>query len=194
MHERHINWLPLTRPQPKTEPTTQALTGNQTSNLSVCRTMPNPLSHFSQGTTWLFNNEAQSMVVERCSPRRSQPTQAAHGPKCGIPGDQLHSGMLLEGHGQESGCCLVQEPAEFPSVGLDKSSREGVVLLVLQNALCEDSMFVRPGCTPSTPQSSQAPPGTRVHGLSCFQDVLMSFQLSRLKTASRDSPLPFYHL
>lgn len=40
-------------------------------------------------------------------------------PSCGIPWDRLQSGMLLEGHSQESGRCLVQEPAEFPSVGLD---------------------------------------------------------------------------
>ena len=46
--ERNINvWLPLTRPILGSWPATQAraLTGNQTGNLSVCRTTPNPLSH-----------------------------------------------------------------------------------------------------------------------------------------------------
>lgn len=65
--------------------------------------------------------------------------------------------MLLEGHGQESGCCLIQEPAEFPGVGLHEGGRERAVLLVLQNALCEEHMLVRPGCMPGAPQSSQAP-------------------------------------
>ena len=38
-------------PQPQPWPATQAcaLTGNQTSDLLVCRTMPSPLSHPSQG-------------------------------------------------------------------------------------------------------------------------------------------------
>ena len=49
--EGNIDWLPLTYPQPGTWPATQAcaLTRNWTSNLSDCRTMPNPLSHTSQG-------------------------------------------------------------------------------------------------------------------------------------------------
>ena len=56
MPERYINWLPLTRPQPGTWPATQAcaLTGNQTSDLSVHRLVLNPLSHTTQGLT-IFN-------------------------------------------------------------------------------------------------------------------------------------------
>lgn len=120
------------------------------------------------------------MTVEGPSPRRSQPPQVAHGPNCGVPRDQLQSGMLLERHGQESSCCLIQEPAEFPSVGLDKGGREQAVLLVLQNALREEGMIVRTGCTPGAPQSSQAP-----HGLSYSLDVMSLFQLSQLKTAGK---------
>ena len=57
--------------------------------------------------------------------------------------------MLLEGHGQESGCCLVQKPAEFPSAGLDQCGGERVLLLVLQNALCGEGRSVGPSpCTP----------------------------------------------
>ena len=43
-------------PQPRTWPATQAcaLTGNWTSELSVCRTVPNPLRHTSQGKQWCF--------------------------------------------------------------------------------------------------------------------------------------------
>ena len=49
--ERNINlWLPLARPLMGTWPATQAcaLTGNRTSNPSVCRPALNPLSHISQ--------------------------------------------------------------------------------------------------------------------------------------------------
>ena len=51
MCERYIDQLPLTFPQLETWPATQAcaLTGNQTSDLSVCRPVLNPLSHTSQG-------------------------------------------------------------------------------------------------------------------------------------------------
>ena len=44
---KHINQLPLSRPQLGTWPATQAcvLTGNQTSNLLVHREALNPLSH-----------------------------------------------------------------------------------------------------------------------------------------------------
>ena len=47
----NINLLPLAHPQPGIWPATQAcaLPGNQTSDLSLCRTMPRPLSHTSQG-------------------------------------------------------------------------------------------------------------------------------------------------
>ena len=52
MCERIIDRLTLTRPQPGIWPATQAcaLTGNQTGDLLVCGTMPNPLSHTSQGS------------------------------------------------------------------------------------------------------------------------------------------------
>ena len=45
------DWLPLARPQLGTCPATQAcaLTGNQTSDLSVRGPALNPLSHTSQG-------------------------------------------------------------------------------------------------------------------------------------------------
>ena len=56
--ERNIDQLTPTQPQLGTWPTTQAcaLTGNQTSDLSVCRMMPNPLSHTSQGYCHFFFN------------------------------------------------------------------------------------------------------------------------------------------
>ena len=49
--ERNISRLPLTHPQPRTWPATQAcaLTGNGTSDLLVCGMKPNPLNHTSQG-------------------------------------------------------------------------------------------------------------------------------------------------
>ena len=50
--ERNINvWLPLTHRHPGTWLTTQACapTGNQTSDLPVCRLALNPLSHIRQG-------------------------------------------------------------------------------------------------------------------------------------------------
>ena len=49
--------LPLIYPQPGTWPTTQAcaLTGNRTSDLSVCRPVLNPVSHTSQGSNYNFN-------------------------------------------------------------------------------------------------------------------------------------------
>ena len=50
MRKRYFNWLPLPCPQLGAWPATQAcaLTGNQTSNLSVCGPVLNPLSHTSQ--------------------------------------------------------------------------------------------------------------------------------------------------
>ena len=55
MCKRNIDQLPLAHPQLGTWPATQAcaLTGNQTSNLSVSRLVLNPLSHTSQGSTFL---------------------------------------------------------------------------------------------------------------------------------------------
>ena len=53
--QRNINvWLPLAYSQLGTWPATQAcaLTGNQTSNLSVCRRALSPLSHTTQGPSW----------------------------------------------------------------------------------------------------------------------------------------------
>ena len=50
--EKHwYDCLPLTCPQLVTWPKTQAcaLTGNQTSDLLVCRSVLNPLNHTSQG-------------------------------------------------------------------------------------------------------------------------------------------------
>ena len=68
------------------------------------------------------------------------PTRAAHGPSCSISRAPVYNGYNVEcfpkgTHGQESGCCLVQEPAEFPSSGLDQGCGERVFLLVVQNAL-----------------------------------------------------------
>ena len=48
---RNTDRLPLACPQPGTWPATEAhaLTGDQIGNLSVCRMVPNPLSHADQG-------------------------------------------------------------------------------------------------------------------------------------------------
>ena len=57
--ERNKNmWLPLTCSLPGTWPAMQAcaLTGNRTSNPLVCRPLPYPLSHTSQGQTLSFFN------------------------------------------------------------------------------------------------------------------------------------------
>ena len=55
--ERYIDWLPLTLPQLGTWPTTQAcaLSGNQTSNLSIHRPALNPLRHTSQSKVTNLN-------------------------------------------------------------------------------------------------------------------------------------------
>ena len=55
--ERNINvWLPLMRPPLGTWPTTQpcALTGNQNSDPFVHKPALNPLSHISQGYTFVL--------------------------------------------------------------------------------------------------------------------------------------------
>ena len=54
MSERNINLLFLARLLTEAEPTTQACapTRNPTGNLSLCRMMPNPLSHAGQGVDW----------------------------------------------------------------------------------------------------------------------------------------------
>ena len=51
MYKRYSDQLPLSCPQPGTQPATQAgaLTGNQISSPSVHRPALNPLSHTSQG-------------------------------------------------------------------------------------------------------------------------------------------------
>ena len=51
MCTRYIDWLPLSHPYLGSWPTTEAFaqTGNQTSNLLVCKPSLNPLSHTSQG-------------------------------------------------------------------------------------------------------------------------------------------------
>ena len=56
MCERNIKQLPPTHPQLGTWPTSQAfsLSGNQTSELLVCRMTPNPLSHTTQGINLRF--------------------------------------------------------------------------------------------------------------------------------------------
>ena len=65
MRERNIDWLPLARAPTKQGPNPQtqacALSGNQTRNLSVCRMMPNPQSHTSQGvhvSLFILNKQA----------------------------------------------------------------------------------------------------------------------------------------
>ena len=52
MCERDLGWLPVVHPQLGTWPTTQAcaLARNQSGDLSVCRTMPNPLGSISEGS------------------------------------------------------------------------------------------------------------------------------------------------
>lgn len=87
------------------------------------------------------------------SPRRSCLLRLSrlHGLSGSVPQGGLQSGVLLEGHSQESGCRLVQEPAQFPSVGLDQGGGERVFLLVLQNALHREGRGMRPGPQPQHP-------------------------------------------
>ena len=58
-------WLPLTHPQLGSWPTTQAcaLSGNQTSDLLVCRLALNPLSHTSQGCTLVLIQQSYTTKV-----------------------------------------------------------------------------------------------------------------------------------
>ena len=60
MCKRNMDWLSLACPQLGTWPTAKAcaLTGNGTSNPSVCGMMPNPLSHTDQGLGPYLENEA----------------------------------------------------------------------------------------------------------------------------------------
>ena len=64
--ERNINvWLPFTRPQLGTRPTTQTctLTGNRTSNLLVQRPALNPLSHTSQGSILYVLTHSSILII-----------------------------------------------------------------------------------------------------------------------------------
>ena len=58
MFGRYINQLPLESVQLGTWPTTQAraLTENRTGDHSDHRTIPNQLSHTSQGSSWIFRD------------------------------------------------------------------------------------------------------------------------------------------
>ena len=63
MFERKSRWLPLAHPKLGTWPATQAcaLTRNRTGDLSVCGTMPNPLSHTSQGSISYFKEDISKL-------------------------------------------------------------------------------------------------------------------------------------
>ena len=65
--ERYINWLPLTCPHLGVWPATQAcaLSGNQTSNLSICKPELTPLSHTSQGCSF-FKKNSYLMTLFHC--------------------------------------------------------------------------------------------------------------------------------
>ena len=65
MFERNIYWLPLACPTLGTWPATQAcsLTGNWTSNLSVCRPALSPLSHTSQCCLAVFSSLQASAQI-----------------------------------------------------------------------------------------------------------------------------------
>ena len=56
MCERNIDQLPLICPHPRNWPKTQgyALSRNPTSDLLLCRVMPNPLSHVNLGDLFIF--------------------------------------------------------------------------------------------------------------------------------------------
>ena len=66
MCERYINQLPLTRPQLRTWPTTQAcvLTENRISDLSVHKPALNRLSHTSQCEGVLFGKLLYSTCIK----------------------------------------------------------------------------------------------------------------------------------
>ena len=75
---RNIHQLPLTRPQLGTWPATQAcaLTGNGTTNISLCGTMPSQLSHTGQGVPALFTEPSSSILLSQ--PAFTPPSQDAH--------------------------------------------------------------------------------------------------------------------
>ena len=61
----------LYMPRPETEPTTQAyaLTRNSTRDLSLCRMMPNQLSHTGQGATEILGkNKAGGIMLPNIKP------------------------------------------------------------------------------------------------------------------------------
>ena len=62
-------WLPLTRPSLVIWPATQAcaLTRNWTSNSSVHRPAPNPLSNTSQGKYYIYPFKYKSEMRQKCS-------------------------------------------------------------------------------------------------------------------------------
>ena len=59
MQEGNMDQLPLARPQPGIRPATQtcALTRNQNGDFSLCRMVPNQLSHTSQSFTPHFRGK-----------------------------------------------------------------------------------------------------------------------------------------
>ena len=65
MCKKNMDRLPLTRPTLGTWPATQApaLTGNQTGNLLVCGWALIPLSHASQGGTFVPNGSCEYVPV-----------------------------------------------------------------------------------------------------------------------------------
>lgn len=60
----------------------------------------------SSGATQLFKTEAWSGLAGGPAPEGPRPL-GLHSHSGGISRHGLQSGMLLEGHGQEPGCCLV---------------------------------------------------------------------------------------
>ena len=69
--ERNIDQLPTARAPTRTKPAAQAcaLTGNQTRDLSVYKTMPNQLSHTSQGRREIYFKEWAPASVRLASPK-----------------------------------------------------------------------------------------------------------------------------
>ena len=78
--ERNIDWLPLVCPHLGTWPATQAraLTGNCTTNLSVCRPALSPPSHTSQGLVCILERAVSSQSeseLERNTSKRERPVR-----------------------------------------------------------------------------------------------------------------------
>lgn len=138
------------------------------------------------GTTQLSGNEAWGGGGGGGGPAQEGPGPrgAACGPSYGVLRGQLQSGMLLKGHGQESGRCLVQEPAKFSRVGLDQGGGEGVLLLGLQNALQKNGTIVRPPPAPPAPLGAPRTP----QGQEC--DVVLPAGLALTINEDRVSTFP----